>query len=180
MTSAVTHIAAAVAVGSVGAAFGSISAALVDLYRHRCDRPRIPRPPHVGERSGRLYAIYDQVKFWAALAAGMAFTLGVVLFTGGPRRVSGSAYHGILTYGGPMLWGAAFIACSIITWACVWRFNQMLGWAMLLQALPFAGIATMFAISAIQYPDANITAAPIYSWIMIMHACLADYCRREY
>jgi hypothetical protein len=174
------NIAAAVAVGTVGAAFGSVAFALVDVYYHRRDHPKAALRPRVDPPRDGLCAIYDQVRFWAALAAAMSAVLGVVLIAGGDARVSASAYSAMRSYGGPELWGAAFVTAAAVTWLCAWRYKHLLGWAVLLQALPFAGIAAMFTIAAVQYPDANITAAPIYACIMVMHACLADYCRREY
>lgn len=167
------------AIGCIGAAFGSITAELFQIYRHRREAGDVRRrekdkfAPTPGCR-------YTESRFWAVLAAGMAFTLGMVLIVGGDRRTSASAYSGLVAHGGPNIWGAAFITVAVITWLCAWRFKRWLDWVLLLQALPFAGIALTFAVAAVRFPDANLTAAPIYAWIMIMHACLADYARKQY
>lgn len=181
VSSIASSFAAAITIGTIGAAFGSVTAALVQIYTHR-------RETRAAHRAARLeldfthtpHCIYAESRLWAALAAGMAFTLGLVLMTGGTQRISASAYSGIASHGGPDLWGGVFIGCAVFTWLCAWRFRRWLDWALIVQALPFAGISVMFGIAAVRFPDANITAAPIYAWIMIMHACLADYARRQY
>lgn len=125
-------------------------------------------------------SLYHRVRFWAALAAAMTFNLGLVLMVGGPGRVGASAYWGIATYGGPIVWGAAFVAASAITGLCIWRWHRALRWALLLQALPYAAISASFAVAAVKYPDANLTATPIYGWICVFHAALSDYARKEF
>ena len=174
-----SHLAAVLSIGTIGAAFGSLSAALVQVVGHametaavhRAARRKFHEPPH---------SRYACARFWAALAAGMAYTLGLVLVLGGDARVSASAYSGIGAYGGHVVWGAVFMGVAVFTWVCAWRWHRFLGAALIVQALPFAGIAVMFALAAVEYPDANLTAAPIYGWIMVLHACLADYARRQY
>lgn len=123
--------------------------------------------------------VYQDVRFWAGLAAAMTANVGLVLFFGSPRRISSNAYALIAHYGGHFVWGLAFIVTALVTTLCAWQFVRLVRWALLIQALPYAAIATSFAIAAVQYPDANLTAAPVYCWITIMHACLSDYARRE-
>lgn len=171
--------AAAITVGTIGAAFGSVTAALVQIFTHR-------RETRAAHRAARLEfaqpppSRYSESWLWAVLAAGMACTLGSVLMVSSSARISASAYSSIVMYGGPRLWGSAFIAAAIFTWVCAWKCRRLLDRALLLQSLPFAGIALLFAVAAVRYSDANLTAAPVYAWIMILHACLADYARRQY
>lgn len=125
-------------------------------------------------------SVYYTVRFWSALAAAMTFSVGFGLFVGSERRVSANAYLVIASYGGHFVWGTVFMIIGGITGLCVWQFTRWLRWALLLQALPYAAIAVSFAAAAVKYPDANLTAAPVYSWVMIMHAALSDYARREF
>lgn len=173
------YFSTAIIIGCIGAAFGSLSASLIQIYTHRRETLAAHRAAQL-EFAEFPHSLYSEAKFWAALAAGMTFTLGLVLITGGDARTSAHAYSGIAATGGPVLWGSSFLSVAAFTWLCAWRHTRLLKWALLVQALPFAGIAMVFAIAAVQYPDANLTAAPIYGWIMIMHACLADYARRQY
>jgi hypothetical protein len=124
-------------------------------------------------------SVYHKVRFWSALAAAMTFSVGLGLFAGSERRVSANAYLVIASYGGHFVWGAVFMIIAAVTGLCVWQFTRWLRWALLLQALPYAAIAISFAAAAVKYPDANLTAAPVYTWVTIMHAALSDYARRE-
>lgn len=123
---------------------------------------------------------YQRVRFWATLAAAMTFNIGIVLLLGGSARVSANAYWLIATAGGPMIWGAGFITAAILTILCVWRWHHALRWAVLIQAVPYTAVAVSFAAAAFRYPDANLTATPVYGWIAIMHAALSDYARKEF
>lgn len=125
-------------------------------------------------------SLYTKVRFWAALAAAMTYCLGGVLFLGGPKRVSSSAYWVISHFGGHDLWGIMFMTGASFTALCCWKFHRALRWALLLQAVMFSFIAISFAIAAIRYEDANLTAAPIYGWIMVMHVFLSDFARKEF
>lgn len=121
--------------------------------------------------------IYRTVRFWAALAAAMTFTMGAALLASSPKRVSASAYTVIVGHGGPQVWGAGFIAAALFTLVCVGRRPRWLEWAIGLQVIPYAGLSVSFALASWRYPDANLTAAPVYGWIAFMHVCLANYSR---
>jgi hypothetical protein len=102
------------------------------------------------------------------------------LILSGPLRTSAHAYAVIASYGGHLVWGAIFVAAGLFTGLCAWKIRRWLRWALLLQAAPYGAIALSFAFAAVRYPDANLTAAPIYAWIMILHAFLSDHSRKEY
>lgn len=124
--------------------------------------------------------VYHRVRFWASLAAGMTFNIGVALLFGPPQRVSASAYWVIATFGGHIVWGLAFVMSAILTAISAWQLHKFLRFALLIQSLPYLAISTSFAVGAIMFPDANLTGAPVYGWIMIMHAFLSDYARKEF
>lgn len=123
--------------------------------------------------------LYFRVRFWACAAAAMTFNLGVVLLLGGPVRVAASAYRIIYDYGGPFVYGSAFVGTAIITALCAWKAKRFLSLALLMQAVPYAAFSISFAMAAFRYSDANLTAAPIYAWIAIMHAVLSTVARKE-
>lgn len=125
-------------------------------------------------------SIYRKVKFWAALAAGMTFNLGLMLVLGGHARISSTSYSVIHDSGGSIVWGSIFMVVALFTALCIWRVPCLLQWALIMQALPYGAIAVSFGLAALKYPDANITATPIYTWIMIIHAFLSDDARKEY
>ena len=125
-------------------------------------------------------SVYHNVRFWSALAAGMTVSVGLGLFLGTDQRISTNAYWMIATYGGHLVWGFVFIVAAAVTGLCVWQYPHWLRFALLTQAIPYAAISLSFAAASIKYPDANLTAAPVYAWVMIMHAALSDYARREF
>lgn len=125
-------------------------------------------------------SLYYKVRFWGAMGACMTAHLGLVLVFGAPRRVSAAAYTMIAEYGGGRVWGAALIAGATFTLLCVWRFHSILRWALIVEAILYGGIALSFLIASIRFPDANLTAAPVYAWVMIAHVFLSDVARREF
>lgn len=131
-------------------------------------------------RSATRRTWYQRVRFWAALAAGMTLHIGVVLALGGPRRVSAHAYEPIAQYGGPVVWGAAFMVTGVFTVVCVGWWHRMLRWALLTQAIPYAATSVSFAVTSAEYPDVILIASPMFAWVTIMHGFLSDYARKEF
>lgn len=127
----------------------------------------------------RSRTVYQRVRFWALMMAGMAFTIGLVLLIGGQRRISASAYFLVADIG-HNVWGWTFIACAMFTVACAWKVHRCLRWALLAESVPFVGLAASFAIASWRYPEANLTAAPVYLWISVAHGFLSDFARREF
>lgn len=125
-------------------------------------------------------AVYYRARFWAVIQAAMTFSLGLVLVFGGPRRVSASAYWLVATAGGPIAWGTCFIVTALLNILAVWKCHGALRWTVLIQAFGYAGLAFSFLVAAITFPDANLTAAPIYGWISIALVFLSDWARKEF
>lgn len=123
--------------------------------------------------------LYFQVRFWSCAAAGMTLNLGLVLLVGGPGRITATAYRLIHDYGGAVGYGLAFVGTAAATMLCAWKARRLLSWALLAQALPYAAFAISFAVAAFRFSDANLTAAPIYGWICVMHAVLSKVARKE-
>lgn len=134
---------------------------------------------HVADQL-RGVSIYRHVSLWAAALAAMCLNVGLVLVLGGPQRVSVKAYSVVAHYGGDDVWGWMFIACGLLTMLCVWRkHHRFMRWALLIQALPFLALAISFTIASVRYPEANLTAGPVYTWIAAAHVLLSDFARRE-
>lgn len=127
----------------------------------------------------RGVAAYRRARFWSALMAAMAVNIGLVLLIGGQSRVSASAYTLVAAIG-PGVWGSAFIACGLLVAVCAWKCHRKLKWALMIEAIPYVGLALSFVLAALRYPDANLTAAPVYTWIAVCHGFLADFARREF
>lgn len=123
--------------------------------------------------------LYFQVRFWSCAAAAMTANLGLALLLGGSGRVGATAYRIIYDYGGPIVYGSAFMCTAIVTVLCAWKVRRALSWALLAQALPYAAFSASFAVAAFRFDDANLTAAPIYGWITVMHAVLSKVARKE-
>lgn len=127
-----------------------------------------------------IRSLYHRPQFWAALLATMTFFLGSALLIGGPRRISVNAWWVVNTYGGHVVWGSAFVAGSLFTALCAWKFRRILNVALLMQGLLYSFIAVSFLLGAARYLDANLTAGPVYAWIVVLHVLLADFARREF
>lgn len=123
--------------------------------------------------------IYFRVRFWSYAAAAMTFNLGLVLILGGSDRISANAYRVIYDYGGPFVYGGAFVGTAIVTALCSWKVRQLLSWALLAQAIPYVAFSISFAIASLHFSSANLTAAPIYGWIAVMHAVLSKVAQKE-
>lgn len=125
-------------------------------------------------------SLYYKVRFWGAMGGCMTLHLGAVLFFGAKARTSAVAYTIIADYGGGRVWGGAFIAGATFTLLCAWKLHSILRWALLVEAMVYGGIALSFLIASIRFPEANLTAAPVYAWVMIAHVFLSDVARREF
>lgn len=121
---------------------------------------------------------YHKVQFWAELLAGMTVSMAVVLLVGGAERTSAPAYR-VITENGPLIWGLMFFVTGILTIVCARWCHGALRWALLGQAIPYAALGFSFAITAVQHPDSTLTAAPLYAWIVVLHAFLADFSHKE-
>jgi hypothetical protein len=127
-----------------------------------------------------IKSFYHRVQFWASLFSALTFSLGGALAFGGKQRVSSNAYWVVTTFGGHWVWGLAFMLASAFTFLCCWCWHRVLQASLLIQAGLFGMIALSFFIASARYLDANLTATPVYAWIMVMHVFLADYARREF
>lgn len=127
----------------------------------------------------RGVSVYRHVYVWAGLLAAMCTSVGAVLILGGPRRVSANAYSWVAQLGDDPA-GAIFVACGLLTALCIWRkCHRFMRWALLIQAVPFFALTLSFIVASVQYPTANLTAGPVYTWITLAHVLLSDFARRE-
>ena len=102
----------------------------------------------------------------------------MVFLIGGQARLQATAY--VLVYAvGHTVWGCVFIGCSILVGLALWRCPRFLRWALLIEAVPYIGLSVSFGVAVWRYPDANLTAAPVYAWLAISHVLLSDFARRE-
>ena len=133
----------------------------------------------LNEKLDATETIYTTVRFWTIIAALMTLSIGLVLILSPAERVSANAYWGLSTYGGADVWGSAFFATAVATLLCSWICPKFLPWAVLIQTLPYAGFALAFTLAALRFPDANLTAPPVYAWITLVHLLLFDFVRKE-
>lgn len=108
--------------------------------------------------------------------------MGAVLIAGSPARISAPAYRVMMDYGGSKIWGIGFLSVSvaIILGVKLWRRQKwLLRWAFLYGAVAYGIFAAEFAITAIQYPDSNLTAMVVYGWVSIGHIVVSDRIRQE-
>lgn len=124
-------------------------------------------------------SIYMRVRFWALLMALQAISIGLVFLIGGQRRISASAYY-LVALLGHDIWGMAFMGCGLFTVLCTWKYHHWLRWALLCESIPYVAFSASFAIASWKFPDANLTAAPVYMWLAIAHGFLSDFARREF
>lgn len=127
----------------------------------------------------RSQVLYQRVRFWAILMALMASSLGVMFLVGGEARIGASAYY-LIALVGHTIWGIAFVLSGALTLLCAWRWRTCLRWALLIEAIPYVGLSISFVLASWRFPDANLTAGPIYMWIAVFHAFLSDFARREF
>lgn len=116
---------------------------------------------------------------WSIIAALMSLSVGLLLMLSPAQRISANAYWGLSTYGGADIWGAAFFGTAVLTLLCSWIYPKFLHVAILLQALPYAGFAAAFTLAVLKFPDANLTAPPVYTWITVSHLILFNFVRKE-
>jgi hypothetical protein len=127
----------------------------------------------------RGVAVYRRVNIWAGMMAAMTISIGLVLILGGPQRVSSNAYSLVYQLGDDFA-GGIFLVCGLLTALCVWRkCHRFMRWALLIEALPFLALAISFTYASVKFPDANLTAGPVYTWISAAHVLLSDFARRE-
>lgn len=107
--------------------------------------------------------------------------MALAFFLSAPSRLSGVAYTGVLATGGSMVWGTIFMLAGLGTVAAVVRNSLFaVGASFLVSALVFLGLASTFAVSAVLYDAANLTAPVIYGWMCWLHLDVARRMFRDH
>lgn len=116
------------------------------------------------------------------LFAVLSLLMGIVLIAGSPERISAPAYQIMHDYGGSKLWGAGFLSAGIFILVSLWlwpRWKTILRWAFLYAATAYSIMAAEFTVTAVQYPNANLTAMVVYGWVAMAHVIVSERIRRE-
>lgn len=110
----------------------------------------------------------------ARFASVMAAGLGLFLIVGGEQRVSGPSYFTIENYGGPYVWGGAFLVAGAVMILATRRRARMLRWSYWISGVAYVFLAGAAAYAAYKVPTAGITGIWTYSMLAIVHAYLGE------
>jgi hypothetical protein len=116
------------------------------------------------------------------LFAALSLLMGIALIAGGPARISAPAYQMMVQLGGSNTWGAVFlyVGLSILIGIRLWsRWKGLLRWAFLYGAATYLALAIEFVVTAIKFPQSNLTAMIAYGWIALAHVVVSERIRQE-